>query len=69
MDLENKTEDLIGANYKEVKINKIIIDGKEQAGNIISAEDTKDKHELSVAVFTEESKTGETKGGGAQQAL
>lgn len=64
MDPENKIEDLIDTNYKEVKINKLIINGKEQEGNIITAEDTKDKQELNVTVFTENSKTGDTKGGG-----
>ncbi|HCD42706.1 MAG TPA: hypothetical protein DEQ64_03005 [Lachnoclostridium sp.] len=38
--------------YKEVEVNKIIINGKEQAGNIINAEDTKDKQELNVTVYT-----------------
>ncbi|MDR1769198.1 MAG: hypothetical protein LBS02_00985 [Hungatella sp.] len=38
--------------YKEVEVNKMIINGKEQAGNIINAEDTKDKQELNVTVYT-----------------
>lgn len=39
--------------YKEVKINKMIVNGKEQAGNVISAEDTKEKQELNVTVYTQ----------------
>ncbi len=38
--------------YKEVEVNKMIINGKEQAGNIINAEDTKNKQELNVTVYT-----------------
>lgn len=39
--------------YKEVKINKMIVNGKEQVSNVISAEDTKEKQELNVTVYTQ----------------
>lgn len=39
--------------YKKVKINKMMVNGKEQGGNVISAEDTKEKQELNVTVYTQ----------------
>ncbi len=45
--------------YKEVKINKMIVNGKEQDGNIISVEDSKEKSELNVTVYTQEIDTQE----------
>ncbi|RDY31895.1 hypothetical protein [Lachnotalea glycerini] len=47
--------------YKEVKINKMIVNGKEQEGNIILAEDTKGKTELNVTVYTQDIKTVQEK--------
>lgn len=44
----------VDTKYKEVKINKMIVNGKEQAGNIISTEDSKEKQELNVTVYTQE---------------
>ncbi|GLB32298.1 hypothetical protein LAD12857_42210 [Lacrimispora amygdalina] len=52
MDGENKFE-AIKSNYKEMKVSKIIVNGKEQAGNIISAEDTKDTQQLNVTIYTQ----------------
>ncbi|WP_312447034.1 hypothetical protein [Lacrimispora sp.] len=54
--------------YKEVEVNKMIINGKEQAGNIINAEDTKDKQELNVTVYTR-SITETTESGGRHNKL
>ncbi|WP_077611673.1 hypothetical protein [Clostridium sp. Marseille-P2415] len=62
MEKEDQNE-INDAKYKEIKINKMIINGKEQEGNIISAEDTKDKQELNVTVYTQSIKTAEKKGG------
>ncbi|MFA9376169.1 MAG: hypothetical protein ACERKZ_05370 [Lachnotalea sp.] len=45
--------------YREVEINKIVINGKEKMGNIISAKDTKDKQELNVTVYTKDTVTKE----------
>jgi hypothetical protein len=36
MENENKN-DIIDGKYKEIKINKMIVNGKEQEGNIINA--------------------------------
>lgn len=52
MENENKNQ-FIDGNYKEVKINKMIVNGKEQEGNIINAEETKDIQELNVTVYTQ----------------
>jgi hypothetical protein len=52
MDDENQFE-LIKNNYKEMKVSKMIVNGKEQAGNIISAEDTKNTQQLNVTVYTQ----------------
>jgi len=45
--------DSIKNNYKEMKVSKLIVNGKEQEGNIISAEVTKDNQQLNVAVYTQ----------------
>jgi len=45
--------DSIKNNYKEMKVSKMIVNGKEQEGNIISAEVTKDSQQLNVAVYTQ----------------
>lgn len=45
--------DSIKNNYKEMKVSKMIVNGKEQEGNIISAEVTKDNQQLNVAVYTQ----------------
>lgn len=60
MEQEKKNEELLDSKYKEVKINKIIIDGKEQEGNIINSEDTKDKQELNITVYTKAVQADET---------
>ncbi len=52
MDGENKFE-AIKNNYKEMKVSRIIVNGKEQAGNIISSEDTKDTQQLNVTIYTQ----------------
>lgn len=64
MEQEKKNEELLDSKYKEVKINKIIIDGKEQEGNIINSEDTKDKQELNITVYTKAVQADETNEGG-----
>lgn len=53
MEIDNK-------DYKEVKIKKMVVDGKEQDGNMIYAKDTKDKQQLYVTIYTEESSTEES---------
>ncbi len=63
MEDESKNKEINDTKYKEVKINKMIINGKEQAGNIINAEDTNGKQELNVTVYTR-SMTEAAKGGG-----
>lgn len=52
METEIRNKEINDIKYKEVEVNKMIINGKEQAGNIINAEDTKDKQELNVTVYT-----------------
>ena len=52
MEQENKNE-IIDGKYKEIKINKMIVKGKEQEGNIIRGEDTKNLQELNVTVYTQ----------------
>jgi len=47
--------EIYNKDYKEVKIKKMVVDGKEQEGNIIYAEDTKNKQELHVTIFTQDS--------------
>lgn len=50
-------EDIIAnldTKYKEVKIDKMVVNGKEQQGSIISADDTKGKNELNVKVYTQD---------------
>lgn len=50
---DEKQFDSIKSNYKEMKVSKMIVNGKEQEGNIISAEDTKDIQQLNVTVYTQ----------------
>lgn len=45
--------DSIKNNYKEMKVSKMVVNGKEQEGNIISAEVTKDSQQLNVTVYTQ----------------
>ncbi|ADL05445.1 hypothetical protein [Lacrimispora saccharolytica] len=52
MEDEIKNREINDTQYKEVEINKMIINGKEQAGNIINAEDTRGKQEINVTVYT-----------------
>lgn len=52
METESRNKEINDIKYKEVEVNKMIINGKEQAGNIINAEDTKDRQELNVTVYT-----------------
>jgi len=52
METEGRNKEINDIKYKEVEVNKMIINGKEQAGNIINAEDTKDRQELNVTVYT-----------------
>lgn len=42
-----------GQVYKEVKINKMVINGKEKDGCIISAEENNGEDELIVTIVTE----------------
>ncbi|WP_155268559.1 hypothetical protein [Clostridium beijerinckii] len=42
-----------GKSYKEVKINKIIVNGKEISGSIIPAEDATEDNDMTVTIFTE----------------
>ncbi len=63
MEDESRNKEINDTKYQEVEINKMIINGKEQAGNIINAEDTKGKQELNVTVYTR-SITEAPKGGG-----
>lgn len=48
------TIEIDGKTYKEVKINKLIINGKEQGSQIISADETKSNQELNVTIYTQE---------------
>ncbi|MDF2889563.1 MAG: hypothetical protein K0R23_3948 [Lacrimispora sp.] len=50
---DDKQFDLIKSNYKEMKVSKMIVNGKEQEGNVISAEVTKDNQQLNVTVYTQ----------------
>ncbi len=50
---DDKQFDLIKSNYKEMKVSKMIVNGKEQEGNVISAEVTKDSQQLNVTVYTQ----------------
>ncbi len=52
METEGRNKEINDIKYKEVEVNKMIINGKEQTGNIINAEDTKDMQELNVTVYT-----------------
>lgn len=52
MEDESRNKEINDTKYKEVKINKMIVNGKEQAGNIINAEDTIGKQEINVTVYT-----------------
>ncbi|MFV0239109.1 MAG: hypothetical protein ACK5H4_03580 [Lacrimispora sphenoides] len=52
MEMEGRSKEINDIKYKEVEVNKMIVNGKEQAGNIINAEDTKDRQELNVTVYT-----------------
>ncbi len=52
METEGRNKEINDIKYKEVEVNKMIINGKEQTGNIINAEDTKDRQELNVTVYT-----------------
>lgn len=52
MESENKGN-IIDSQYKEIKINKMIVNGKEQEGNIIDGDDTKNIQELNVTVYTQ----------------
>lgn len=52
METEGRNKEINDIKYKEVEVNKMIINGKEQAGNIINAEDTKDMQELNITVYT-----------------
>ncbi|WP_313186746.1 hypothetical protein [Lacrimispora sp.] len=52
METESRNKEINDIKYKEVEVNKMIVNGKEQVGNIINAEDTKDRQELNVTVYT-----------------
>lgn len=42
-----------GKTYKEVPINKVVINGQEKKGHTIPAEDTTQSGEMTVTIFTE----------------
>ena len=46
MEIDNK-------DYKEMVISKMVIDGKEQSGNMIRAEDTMEKQQLNVTIYAQ----------------
>ena len=51
--MEDKNQfETIKNNYEEMKVSKLIVNGKEQEGNIISAEDTRDNQQLNVTIYT-----------------
>jgi hypothetical protein len=52
MEGENNFE-TIKNNYQEMKVSKMIVNGKEQEGNVINAEVTKDIQQLNVTVYTQ----------------
>ncbi|MBW4848041.1 MAG: hypothetical protein KZY87_20995 [Lachnospiraceae bacterium] len=68
METEGRNKEINDIKYKEVEVNKMIINGKEQTGNIINAEDTKDMQELNVTVYTR-SKTEPPENGGRHNKL
>lgn len=43
-----------GKVYKQVKISKMVINGKEKKGSIISSEDTDAGKDTTVTIFTED---------------
>ncbi|MFL0197712.1 hypothetical protein ACJDU8_19385 [Clostridium sp. WILCCON 0269] len=43
-----------GKVYKQVKISKMVINGKEKEGSIISSEDTTSGNDTTVTIFTED---------------
>lgn len=52
--MEDKNQfEIIKNNYEEKKVSKMIVNGKEQEGNIISAEDTRDNQQLNVTIYTQ----------------
>lgn len=48
-----------GKTYKEVKINKLVINGKEQQGQIISSDTTDHVQEINVTIYTQDSNATE----------
>lgn len=42
-----------GKTYKELKINKIVVNGQEKSGCIIPAEKTTGNSEMTVTIFTD----------------
>lgn len=42
-----------GENYTEVKIKKLQINGKEQVGNVVPADATKNQRSIKIDIFTE----------------
>ncbi len=64
METEGRSKEINEIKYKEVEVNKMIVNGKEQAGNIINAEDTKDRQELNVTVYTRSITEPPESGGG-----
>jgi len=48
-----------GQVYKEVKINKLVINGKEKNGCIISADENNGDDEINVTIITENTKGNE----------
>lgn len=51
---ENQEKD---ETYKELSISKMIVNGKEQNGNMILADMTKDRQIINVTVYTKEVET------------
>lgn len=53
--MENEdNKSMLENKYKEVKISKMVVNGKEQTGNVIDSADTKDNQELNITVYTQQ---------------
>ncbi|MHC1747911.1 MAG: hypothetical protein AB9856_05895 [Cellulosilyticaceae bacterium] len=51
-----------GGNYTEIKIKKLEINGKEQAGNVVPADATRNQRSIKIDIFTEEIKKEDNNG-------
>lgn len=55
--MENKIKKFDNKKYKELAIDKIVLNGKEKTECIISADETKNRQELHVTVYTHNKNT------------